>query len=95
MEHVEIDDHKMKPHRLYKDLVCGGSGYGARRWTVTLERMCERLSLSSISAFPTTDYGGGTFIIYVKSNILYRFVFVIKKKEEKSTLISNNDNDKC
>lgn len=61
MEHVEVND-KVRTHRIYRDLLCGGCGYGARRWTVTLERMCERLSLSSISVFLTTDYAGGTFI---------------------------------
>ncbi|KAL0866412.1 hypothetical protein Bca101_045530 [Brassica carinata] len=57
MEHVEVND-KVRPHWIYRDLLCGGFGYGARRWTATLERMCERLSLYSVSAFPTTDYPG-------------------------------------
>ncbi|CAN8236139.1 unnamed protein product [Cochlearia groenlandica] len=57
VEHVEVNE-KMRPHRLYRDILGGASGYGARRWTVALERMCERLSLSTVSVFPTTDYGG-------------------------------------
>ena len=59
MEHVEVND-KVRAHRIYRDLLCGGFGYGARRWTATLERMCERLSLYSISGLPTTDFPGGT-----------------------------------
>ncbi|XP_010420445.1 PREDICTED: homeobox-leucine zipper protein HDG9-like [Camelina sativa] len=58
IEHVEVTD-KTRPHRLYRDLfLYGGLGYGARRWTVTLEKMCERLYLSSISDFPNNDYAG-------------------------------------
>ncbi|KAL0751396.1 hypothetical protein Bca101_033399 [Brassica carinata] len=57
MEHVEVND-KVRPHRIYRDLLCGGFGYGARRWTATLERMCERLSLYSVSGLPTTDFPG-------------------------------------
>ncbi|KAH0873877.1 hypothetical protein HID58_071239 [Brassica napus] len=57
MEHVEVND-KVRAHRIYRDLLCGGFGYGARRWTATLERMCERLSLYSVPDFPTTDDPG-------------------------------------
>ncbi|CAN6864502.1 unnamed protein product [Brassica oleracea] len=57
MEHVEVND-KVRSHRIYRDLLCGGFGYGARRWTATLERMCERLSLYSVSGLPTTDFPG-------------------------------------
>ncbi|CAH8320189.1 unnamed protein product [Eruca vesicaria subsp. sativa] len=57
MEHVEVND-KVRTHRLYRDLLFGGFGYGARRWAVTLQRMCERISLSSISVIPTTDNAG-------------------------------------
>ncbi|CAN6922517.1 unnamed protein product [Brassica oleracea] len=38
------------------ELLCGGSGYGATRWTTTLERMCERMALSSIRTIPATDW---------------------------------------
>ncbi|KFK41558.1 hypothetical protein AALP_AA2G144800 [Arabis alpina] len=69
MEHVVIEE-KMRMHRLYKDVVGGGFGYGARRWTVTLERMCERLSLSSISAFPNTDHGGAVKFTEGRKSVL-------------------------
>ncbi|CAH2079756.1 unnamed protein product [Thlaspi arvense] len=56
IEHVEID-HKPDTHPMYRDLLCGGSsGYGAKRWIVTLERMCERMALSSILSIPATDW---------------------------------------
>ncbi|CAF2086821.1 unnamed protein product [Brassica napus] len=55
IEHVEVD-HKPDAHWLYRELLCGGSGYGAKRWTTTLERMCERMALSSILTIPATDW---------------------------------------
>ncbi|CAH9069982.1 unnamed protein product [Cuscuta epithymum] len=41
VEHVQVDDKK-QTHRLYRDLICGSQAYGAKRWIVTLQRMCER-----------------------------------------------------
>ena len=80
MEHVEVNE-KVRTHRIYRDLLCGGFGYGARRWTVTLERMCERLHLSSISVFPTTDLAGGTFIYnrILKTNKYLLKIFYTEK----------------
>ncbi|KAJ4706850.1 Homeobox-leucine zipper protein [Melia azedarach] len=45
VEHVEVDD-KTLTHRLYRDLICGSSAYGAERWVLTLQRMCERLAFA-------------------------------------------------
>ncbi|XP_042027041.1 homeobox-leucine zipper protein ROC8-like [Salvia splendens] len=45
VEHVQVDD-KSLTHRLYRDLVCGSHAYGAKRWIVTLQRMCERAMLA-------------------------------------------------
>ncbi|XP_073128696.1 homeobox-leucine zipper protein HDG11-like [Henckelia pumila] len=45
IEHVEVDD-KSSTNRLYRDLVLGCQAYGAKRWIVTLQRMCERFALS-------------------------------------------------
>ncbi|KAF3587086.1 hypothetical protein F2Q69_00032513 [Brassica cretica] len=55
IEHVEVD-HTTDTHKMYRELVSGSSGYGARRWIVTLERMCERMALSSILIMPATDW---------------------------------------
>ncbi|KAJ4873172.1 Homeobox-leucine zipper protein HDG8 [Raphanus sativus] len=55
IEHVEVD-HTPDTHRMYRELASGSSGYGARRWIVTLERMCERMALSSIPIMPPTDW---------------------------------------
>nr|GMC62467.1 homeobox-leucine zipper protein ROC8-like [Ipomoea batatas] len=50
IEHVQVDD-KTQTHRLYRDLICGSQAYGANRWIVTLQRMCERLSDNDIKIF--------------------------------------------
>ncbi|WCJ25143.1 Homeobox-leucine zipper protein ROC8 [Euphorbia peplus] len=56
VEHVEVDD-KTQTHRLYRDLICGNTAYGAERWTVTLERMSERLAYSFAEASPSREIG--------------------------------------
>ncbi|KAL0720016.1 hypothetical protein Bca4012_069340 [Brassica carinata] len=55
IEHVEVA-HKPDAHRLYRDILCGGSGYGAKRWTTTLKRMCERMAVYSTLIVPATDW---------------------------------------
>ncbi|KAF3538374.1 hypothetical protein F2Q69_00018941 [Brassica cretica] len=79
MEHVEVNE-KVRTHRIYRDLLCGGFGYGARRWTVTLERMCERLHLSSISVFPTTDLAGEgrRSLMNLGERMLKNFAWILK-----------------
>lgn len=55
---MEVDD-KTQTHRLYRDLVCGSSAYGAERWIATLQRMCERLAFATAETVPTRELGGG------------------------------------
>ncbi|KAL7263537.1 hypothetical protein ACSBR1_001655 [Camellia fascicularis] len=43
VEHVEVDD-KVVTHRLYTDFICRGLAYGAHRWVLTLQRMCQRFA---------------------------------------------------
>ncbi|XP_002526595.2 homeobox-leucine zipper protein ROC8 isoform X2 [Ricinus communis] len=57
IEHVEVDD-KTQTHRLYRDLICGSSAYGAERWIAALQRVCERLAFSFRETLPTRDFGG-------------------------------------
>ncbi|XP_057492623.1 homeobox-leucine zipper protein ROC8-like isoform X2 [Actinidia eriantha] len=58
VEHVEVDD-KSQTHRLYRDLVSGGSAYGAQRWIVTLQRMSERLAFALAGTIlPSHELGG-------------------------------------
>ncbi|KZV41111.1 hypothetical protein F511_09307 [Dorcoceras hygrometricum] len=45
IEHVEVED-KSLTHRLYRDLVFNCQAYGATRWVVSLQRMCERFAFS-------------------------------------------------
>ncbi|KAK2973163.1 hypothetical protein RJ640_009586 [Escallonia rubra] len=59
VEHVEVDD-RSPIHRLYRDLVCSGQAYGAKRWITTLQRMCERFaySLGSRATQPSHELDG-------------------------------------
>ncbi|KAL5743560.1 hypothetical protein ACOSQ2_026676 [Xanthoceras sorbifolium] len=58
VEHVEVND-KTQTHRLYRDLICGStSAYGAERWIVTLQRMCEKFAFGMMEIPPTHDIGG-------------------------------------
>ncbi|XP_027177964.1 homeobox-leucine zipper protein HDG11-like [Coffea eugenioides] len=45
VEHVQVDDISLT-HPLYKDMVCDSQAGGAKRWIVTLQRMCERFAFS-------------------------------------------------
>ncbi|KAI5336356.1 hypothetical protein L3X38_015623 [Prunus dulcis] len=57
IEHVEVDD-KTQTHRLYRDLICSNVAYGAERWIVTLQRMCERFDYSMDEVAPSCEFGG-------------------------------------
>uniref|UniRef100_A0A453RZP2 Uncharacterized protein n=1 Tax=Aegilops tauschii subsp. strangulata TaxID=200361 RepID=A0A453RZP2_AEGTS len=57
VEHVEAGDDAMV-HDLYRPLVNSGLAFGARRWTSTLKRQCERLA----SAMATVPSSGGDVI---------------------------------
>ncbi|BAT74196.1 hypothetical protein VIGAN_01181500 [Vigna angularis var. angularis] len=57
VEHVEVDD-KIQTHHLFRDLICGNNAYGAERWVLALERMCERIASASAETIPRSDVGG-------------------------------------
>ncbi|KFK37767.1 hypothetical protein AALP_AA3G027000 [Arabis alpina] len=61
IEHVEVDDKSITNHT-YREVLFGRSGYGAKRWIATLERMCERMALSSVLTIPSTDWSEDTMI---------------------------------
>ncbi|CAN8269833.1 unnamed protein product [Cochlearia groenlandica] len=69
IEHVEVDD-KSETHAMYRKLVNGRSGYGAKRWIVTLERMCERMALTSILTFPASDFSHVIRTSEARSNVM-------------------------
>lgn len=60
-------DDKSLTHRLYRDLVCSCHAYGAKRWIATLQRMCERATISiAPPTTPTHELEGGIYIyIYI------------------------------
>ncbi|ESW30853.1 hypothetical protein PHAVU_002G187900, partial [Phaseolus vulgaris] len=57
VEHVEVDD-KIQTHDLFRDLICGNNAYGAERWVLALERMCERIASASSETIPSCEGGG-------------------------------------
>ncbi|KAL9279756.1 Homeobox-leucine zipper protein HDG9 [Arabidopsis thaliana] len=72
IEHVVVNDNRVRPHKLYRDLLYGGFGYGARRWTVTLERTCERLIFStSVPALPNNDNPGVVQTIRGRNSVMH------------------------
>ncbi|KAL2341563.1 hypothetical protein Fmac_009503 [Flemingia macrophylla] len=57
IEHVEVDD-KIQPHQLYKDIVHRGIAYGAERWIMELQRICERFACFYVENIPDADSPG-------------------------------------
>ncbi|CAK7338805.1 unnamed protein product [Dovyalis caffra] len=57
VEHVEVDD-RTQTHRLYRDIVCSGSAYGAERWIANLQRICERIAFSKEKTVPAREFSG-------------------------------------
>ncbi|GMG99550.1 hypothetical protein Nepgr_001390 [Nepenthes gracilis] len=58
VEHVEIDDDRI--HQLYRDFVTRSLAFGAERWIVTLQRMCERNAYFIMASAPGHEFGGVT-----------------------------------
>ncbi|GAB4855309.1 hypothetical protein Ancab_023928 [Ancistrocladus abbreviatus] len=56
VEHVEVDDHHI--HQLYRDLVISGLAFGAQRWIITLQRMCERNAYFIEASIPKCEFDG-------------------------------------
>lgn len=57
VEHWEVED-KAPIHRLYRDLIHSGVGFGAERWLATLQRVCERFACLMVCGSSTRDLGG-------------------------------------
>lgn len=59
MEHVQVDD-KALTHPLYRDLIFHGLAYGAERWLLTLQRMCERFAFGMGRTAVSQETGEGS-----------------------------------
>nr|KYP50289.1 Homeobox-leucine zipper protein HDG11 [Cajanus cajan] len=55
MEHVEVNDN-IQTHQLFRDIII--NTYGARRWILTLKRMCERFECASTETIPSYEARG-------------------------------------
>lgn len=78
MEHVEVNE-KMQTHNLFRDTICGNNAYGADRWVMTLERMCERFASYSAKTIPSCETGGGwlLFIFFARSKVILILIYLI------------------
>ncbi|XP_015089790.1 homeobox-leucine zipper protein HDG8-like [Solanum pennellii] len=52
IEHVQVDEKNQVNH-IFRDLLFGRQTYGAKRWIVTLQRMCERYNFPVDALCPT------------------------------------------
>lgn len=68
---MEVED-KVPIHRLYKDHIYSGLGFGAERWLSTLQRSCERIACSMVTGTTTRDVGGGS-----GSYFLYKYISLL------------------
>nr|XP_025886908.1 homeobox-leucine zipper protein HDG8-like isoform X2 [Solanum lycopersicum] len=58
VEHVQVYE-KYQVNHIFRDLLCDREAYGAKRWIVTLQRMCERFNFQMGSTYPTRhDFKG-------------------------------------
>ncbi|CAJ1962998.1 unnamed protein product [Sphenostylis stenocarpa] len=57
IEHVEVDD-KIQTHQQYKDIIGNGIAYGAERWIMELQRICERFAAFYVEKIPDHDSAG-------------------------------------
>ncbi|XP_015087432.1 homeobox-leucine zipper protein ROC8-like [Solanum pennellii] len=60
VEHVQVYE-KYQVNSIFRDLLCDREAYGAKRWIVTLQRMCERCNFSMGSTYPTRHDFKGVF----------------------------------
>lgn len=76
VEHVEVEE-KTPTHRLYRDLIYSGMGFGTQRWLAVLQRMCERLACQTSAS--TRDLGG----------VIPSFTGKLKMMELSQRMVSN------
>ncbi|RDY01502.1 Homeobox-leucine zipper protein HDG11, partial [Mucuna pruriens] len=56
VEHVEVDE-KIQTHELYRDIVNNNIAYGAERWLMELQKMCERFTSVGAEYIPSYEMG--------------------------------------
>ncbi|XP_054801451.1 homeobox-leucine zipper protein HDG11-like [Prosopis cineraria] len=55
VEHVEVEHQSLIVHMLYRNLVFSSVAYGAQRWVVALQRICERIAYTINPHIPPLD----------------------------------------
>lgn len=61
-------DDKIQTHPLYKDIIAKGTAYGAERWIMELQRICERFAAFYVEKIPDHDSAGGHTFSYLTQN---------------------------
>uniref|UniRef100_K4CTU6 START domain-containing protein n=1 Tax=Solanum lycopersicum TaxID=4081 RepID=K4CTU6_SOLLC len=60
VEHVQVYE-KYQVNHIFRDLLCDREAYGAKRWIVILQRMCERINFQMGSTYPNRHDSKGVF----------------------------------
>ena len=75
---MEVDD-KIQTHPLYKEIIAKGVAYGAERWIMELQRMCERFAAFFVEKIPDHDAAGGYTLSYSTQNPyahIYIYIYI-------------------
>lgn len=73
---MEVDS-KSVTNQLYRDLVYNNVAYGAERWVVALQRMCERIACSLTHNITSDEAAGGMAFNFLTLHLLYSSVSYI------------------
>ncbi|KAK7412829.1 hypothetical protein VNO78_04488 [Psophocarpus tetragonolobus] len=90
VEHVEVDD-KIQTHQLYKDLIGTGIAFGAERWIMELQRICERFSCFYVERIPNHDCDGVINTVEGRRSVMNFSHRMIKNFCESLTMSGNLD----
>ena len=60
---MEVYD-ETETHGLYRDVLRSHIAYGAERWIITLQRMCERFVFSSPEIIPINENAEGSNLLH-------------------------------
>ncbi|RDY01503.1 Homeobox-leucine zipper protein HDG11, partial [Mucuna pruriens] len=90
VEHVEVND-KIQMHQLYRDLVGTGIAYGAERWIMELQRICERFACFYVEKIPNHDSEGVINSLEGRRSVMNFSHRMIKNFCESITMSGNLD----
>ncbi|XP_027775442.1 homeobox-leucine zipper protein HDG8-like [Solanum pennellii] len=100
VEHVQVYE-KYQVNHIFRDLLCDHEAYGAKRWIVTLQRMCERFNFQKGSTYPTRHDFKGVFhdpeglknTIKVSQRMVKSFFEILSMTDNRGDRISIRKNE--